>query len=91
MKPWQFALLGFSLLATAGCRTDPAITLLERDNYRKEQEIWRLRGCIEDLQDELDSCRAAGRRLPGSDGADLERAPRYRGGRAARPPRPPPT
>ncbi|MEN6457876.1 MAG: hypothetical protein ABFC63_03020 [Thermoguttaceae bacterium] len=55
MKPWQSVLVGFTLLAAAGCRTDPAITLLERDNFRKEQEIWRLRGCIEDLQDELNA------------------------------------
>ncbi|MCE5267419.1 MAG: hypothetical protein LLG00_05995 [Planctomycetaceae bacterium] len=57
MKPWQLLLLGFSLLATAGCRTDPALAFLERDNFRKDQEIWRLRGCIEDLQDELNACR----------------------------------
>ncbi len=88
MKPWQFALLGLGLLATAGCRTDPAVTLLERDNFRKEQEIWRLRGCLEDLQDQLESCQqrdGASR----SNGPELERAPRYRGGGAA--PSAPPT
>ncbi len=77
MKARHFALLGLSLLATAGCRTDPAIALLERDNYRKEQEIWRLRGCIEDLQDALDSCpeRQEGSSRSGA-AADGGRAPR---------------
>ncbi len=30
MKPWQFAVVGLALLATAGCRSDPAIPILER-------------------------------------------------------------
>ena len=30
MKSWQFAVVGWALLTTAGCRTDPAIPILER-------------------------------------------------------------
>jgi hypothetical protein len=56
MKPWQFLVLGLALSVTAGCRTDPAIALLERDNYRKEQEIRRLKWRLEDLQDTVNSC-----------------------------------
>ncbi|MEN6449290.1 MAG: hypothetical protein ABFC96_02265 [Thermoguttaceae bacterium] len=71
MKPWQFSLVVFCLLATAGCRTDPGIAMLERDNRRLEQEVWRLRGCIEDLRDELGSCQSrmeASRSAPGGGG-----------------------
>jgi hypothetical protein len=53
MKSWQFAVLGLSLLATLGCRSDPAIPLLERELRHKEDEVYRLRGKVEDLQDSL--------------------------------------
>jgi hypothetical protein len=54
MKTWMLALAWMSL-ALAGCKTDPAVTLMERDNRLKEDEIWRLRGQIEDLQDALEA------------------------------------
>ena len=56
MKTWQFALLGGALLAVAGCRTDPRIALVERDNFLKEQEIYRLRAQLEEYQDGDRSC-----------------------------------
>jgi hypothetical protein len=55
MKPWQLVVPGLILLAAAGCRTNPNIALLERDNYRKDREINRLRWCNEDLQEALNS------------------------------------
>jgi hypothetical protein len=55
MKPWLTVLLGLALPAIIGCRTDPAIPLLERELYRKEREINRLQWQIEDLQDLLNS------------------------------------
>jgi hypothetical protein len=55
MKSWQLAVLGLTLLTIAGCRTDPNIPLLERELYRKDREINRLRWQIEDLQDVLNS------------------------------------
>jgi hypothetical protein len=55
MKPWLLVVLGLALPAFAGCRTDPAIPLLERELYRKDKEINRLQWQIEDLQDLLNS------------------------------------
>jgi hypothetical protein len=51
MKPWHFAVVGLALLATAGCRSDPAVAVLERELRLKEDEIYRLRAAVEDLQD----------------------------------------
>jgi hypothetical protein len=51
MKSWQFAVVGLTLFATAGCRVDPAIPILERELRRKEDEIYRLRATLEDMQD----------------------------------------
>ena len=56
MKSWQLAVLGLVPLLIAGCRTDPAIPLLERENYRLEQEIHRLQWQIEDMQGAANSC-----------------------------------
>ena len=51
MKPWQFAVVSLALLATTGCRSDPAVPVLERELRRKEDEIYRLRGQLEEFQD----------------------------------------
>ncbi|HEY4760165.1 MAG TPA: hypothetical protein VIH42_06265, partial [Thermoguttaceae bacterium] len=48
MKTWPFAVVVLVLLALVGCRTDPTITLLERQNRLMEDEIYRLRGIIQD-------------------------------------------
>jgi hypothetical protein len=50
MKTWPIAVIGLACLIFSGCRTDPAIQLLERDNRRLEDEIYRLRGCLEDYE-----------------------------------------
>jgi hypothetical protein len=79
MKTRPFALLGVVFLAIAGCRTNPAITLLERDNFQKEQEIYRLRAQLEDLQDSS-SCGHRPERdaRSGRDDDRDEPAPRHR-------------
>jgi len=51
MKSWHFAVVGLVLLATAGCRSDPAVAVLERELRLKEDEIYRLRAAVENLQD----------------------------------------
>ena len=56
MKSWQLAVLGLAPLLIAGCRTDPAIPILERELYRKDQEINRLRWQIEDMQGVANCC-----------------------------------
>ena len=47
MKPWQLLIVALALLASAGCRSDPAIPILERELRRKEDEIYRLRATLE--------------------------------------------
>jgi hypothetical protein len=51
MKLWQFAAVGSVLLATTGCRCDPNIPILEREIRLKEDEIYRLRDRLRDLQE----------------------------------------
>jgi hypothetical protein len=51
MKPWKTALAALALLAIAGCRNDPAVPILERELRRKEDEIYRLRATLDDMQD----------------------------------------
>ena len=53
MKIWQFAVLGLLGLAVAGCRSDPSVALLERDNRLKEDEIYRLQDRIAELEGTL--------------------------------------
>lgn len=48
--------LGISL---PGCRTDPAILALERENRDLEDEIYALQDLLDRTQDELDACRRA--------------------------------
>jgi hypothetical protein len=67
MKPWQFAVVSLALLATTGCRSDPAVPILERELRRKEDEIYRLRASLDEFQD-CGSCQnaAAGTPKPGA-------------------------
>jgi hypothetical protein len=51
MKTWPFAVVGLICLALAGCRTDPNIVLLERENRLQEDEIYRLRAVIQDYEE----------------------------------------
>jgi hypothetical protein len=78
MKPSLLVVLGLALPMVAGCRTDPAIPLLERELYRKDREINRLQWQIEDLQDMLNSgdMRAAPSDRAG-DGRDYDRSLRH--------------
>ena len=50
MKIWPIAVIGLTCLIFSGCRTDPRITLVERDNRRLEDEIYRLRACLADYE-----------------------------------------
>ena len=55
MKIWQIVISGLLGLALAGCRSDPEIALLQRDNFKKEKEIDRLRNRVEDLEEALNA------------------------------------
>jgi len=75
MRIWQVALGASLLLAAAGCRTDPNIVLLERELRLQEDEIFRLRDCLEDCQVALESARrksAALQRESGSGVPDID-------------------
>jgi len=52
---WLVILLSWPLVL--GCRTDPAVAILERELRRKEDEIYRLRATVEDLQEIAYSCQ----------------------------------
>src|SRR5271166_5891248 len=53
MRIWRIVVPGLFGLALAGCRNDPSIELLERDNFKKEQEIYRLRDENAELKEAL--------------------------------------
>jgi hypothetical protein len=48
MKTWQIAVAGTLFLILAGCRADPTVALLERQNRMLEDEVYRLRSMMED-------------------------------------------
>ena len=50
MKTWHLIVASL-MLATAGCRSDPAIAILERELRLKEDEVYRLQATVEDLRD----------------------------------------
>ena len=55
MKSWQFTVVGVACLAMAGCLTDPSVAILTRQNRLLEDEVYRLRGIIEDCQTQTPS------------------------------------
>jgi hypothetical protein len=66
MKPWQWIVVVLALLMTAGCRSDPAVPILERELRLKEDEIYRLRANLDDMQD-CGSCQDRSASGRGSD------------------------
>ena len=56
MKTRQIILLGAVLLTAIGCRTNPAIPILERQLRLQEDEIYRLRAKLEGCMDDDCSC-----------------------------------
>ena len=57
MKIWPIAVIGLTCLIFSGCRTDPRIALVERDNRRLEDEIYRLRACLADYESAMRQIR----------------------------------
>jgi hypothetical protein len=58
MKTWKLALLALVGMTWTGCRTDPGQSALERSNRILEDEVYRLREQVRDLQDALE-CQSA--------------------------------
>lgn len=69
MKSWQLSVVGLACLVAAGCRTDPNMVLLERELRLQEDEIYRLRGVVEEYQAALRS-RGVDAAGPGGSRAD---------------------
>lgn len=57
MKLWQEALVLLLGLALVGCRTDPRIALVERDNRELQDTIYELQACIEKYDRNLERCQ----------------------------------
>jgi len=57
MKAWPAAIVGWACLAAAGCRTDPAVTALERENRYLEDALYEVQDTLDKTQDALDQCR----------------------------------
>lgn len=54
MRAWMLAVV---CLAACGCRTDPDIVLLERENRLLEDRIYELEDLVDKYQSGLESCR----------------------------------
>ncbi len=59
MRIWYAALIVLCCIPAVGCRMNPRVAALQRDNRLKEDEIYRLRWQVEDYQEELARCREA--------------------------------
>ena len=59
MKIWQIVVPGLLGLALAGCRSDPEIAYLQRDNLNKQRKIERLQNRVEDLEEALNAAAPA--------------------------------
>ena len=66
MRIWQIIVAGLLGLILAGCRSDPEIAYLQRDNLNKQKKIEQLQNRVEDLEEALAPLR---RRNPASSAA----------------------
>jgi len=86
MKTWQLIVTSLILLATAGCRSDPAVAILERELRLKEDEIYRLQATVEDLRDSQVCHDRSATRSRADDDDSEPSASRRRSGPSPRPP-----
>ncbi len=70
VSTWVFMALGLAM--GAGCRTDPAIIALERENRDLEDEIYALQDLLDRTQDELEACRARAATTPPPRGGEAQ-------------------
>jgi hypothetical protein len=75
MRTWLLAVAGCACLAAGGCRTDPEVAYLQRDNRRKEDEIYRLRERVADLEEAVQSCAPAAVRTVPAAPREAEQGP----------------
>jgi len=55
MKSWSLIAVAVAILATTGCRVDPNTLLLERELRLQEDEIYRLKSCLEECRRTMQS------------------------------------
>ena len=55
MKIWQIVVTSLLGLTLTGCRSDPEVAYLQRDNLNKQRKIERLQNEVEDLKDALNT------------------------------------
>ena len=60
MRSQLIAVFCLALPALAGCRTDPAVTMLEQENRQLEDMIYQQRDIIEDYRRQLDGFGSSG-------------------------------
>jgi hypothetical protein len=60
MKIWQIVVPGLLGLALAGCRSDPEVAYLQRDNLNKQRKIEQLQNRVEDLEEALNATAPSG-------------------------------
>ena len=58
MKAWQIPLWGLACLLAAGCRTDPEITALQRENRYLEDRVYDLQDEADRAKQDLEKCRS---------------------------------
>lgn len=69
MRSWQLAVLCVACLAAVGCRVDPAVVLLERENRELEYRLFELADVVEEHRRENETLRKRLERLqPGAGG-----------------------
>lgn len=64
MKAWQIPLWGLACLIAAGCRTNPEISALERENRYLEDRIYDLQDDLDRANEDLDKCRRTNQAPP---------------------------
>jgi len=64
MRIWQIFVPSLLGLALAGCRSDPEIAYLQRDNLNKQRKIERLQNRIDDLEEALNTQPGPTRGMP---------------------------
>lgn len=52
MRSWQWPILCLACLAAAGCRVNPSVALLERENLELEDRVYQLADLLEDCRRE---------------------------------------
>ena len=73
MKSWQLAIVCLAFLAAGGCRSDPSVALLERENRELEDQIYQLADRVEKCDRQNANLRGQLARAGVEPGAQVDR------------------